>query len=51
MPIKDLTNWHVEGELWCPDCGLYFQFDGTDVELAQFIKDHGSTVCEVLADV
>ena len=37
----DMTEWHVEGELYCPDdCGLYFDFDGSFPDLQKFIADH-----------
>lgn len=38
--IKDLTEWHIEGELQCPDCGTYFDFDGSKPELDKFISGH-----------
>ena len=40
MGIKDLTDWHIEGEIWCPDCGTYFDFDGSVLELQKFIDQH-----------
>lgn len=40
MPIKDLTEWHIEGELWCPDCGTYYDFDGSWPELQKLIEEH-----------
>ena len=39
--MTDLTEWHVTGELRCPDdCGLYFDFDGSLPELQQFADEH-----------
>lgn len=46
MAIKDLTSWHIEGQLWCPDCGSFFDFDGTPAELTQFIEDHVADGCD-----
>jgi hypothetical protein len=38
-----LTEWNVEGEIQCPDCGSYFPFEGTKPELDDFIASH---LCE-----
>lgn len=40
MPIKDLTDFHIEGEIWCPDGGEFVQFDGSWAELQKFIAEH-----------
>jgi len=40
MGIKNLTEWHIAGELWCPDCGSFFEFDGSKPELDEFISSH-----------
>jgi hypothetical protein len=47
--IRDLTDWHIEGELWCPDCGSYVEFDGSLAELREFVDE--THECGDLAEV
>lgn len=38
-----LTDWHVEGEIRCPDCGSYFVCDCPLEDLVKFTAVHDCT--------
>jgi hypothetical protein len=39
-PMAILTDWHIEGEVQCPDCGTHFAVDAALDDLVKFTAVH-----------